>query len=345
MLEMNDIILIFIGIFVILLIFLFFMLVAYVYDTYTSYKIDINKNLTKSEDHINKTSKSIDTLQDNVNSNISNIKNNYDTIKTNYNTLETNNNTYTSNLNHLIEIKNKEKNIGSNLFNDNITAYNKNDIDLNLLTNFSLWEDTIIHTSSNNSNYLNICDNLTGNKSNLHCASMNVNDKIFNIYSSNNKFNSSNIDKIQIHGKKYDDTMIEFDINNNNVKLGSNINPAILISNNIYTPPTISGSYTLDTSSSTAGTLKINFYTNILIPSNVFINFHIPTTNSITSLGSIPSSISNATYTAANKLLKFNVSNNINANTFTGPLDIPIIGTSLTSISTPISINGFITER
>jgi Txe/YoeB family toxin of Txe-Axe toxin-antitoxin module len=102
------------------------MLVAYVYDTYTSYKVDINKNLTKSEDHINKTSKSFNKLQNNVDTNISDIKNKHETLESKY---SDNLKTYTSNLNNLVEVRdNKNSNIGSNLFKNDITAYDKNDI-------------------------------------------------------------------------------------------------------------------------------------------------------------------------------------------------------------------------
>ena len=341
MLEMNDIILIFIGIFVILLIFLFFILVAYVYDTYTSYKIDINDNLTKSEDYINDAAKSINTLKEEVNSNITNVKTTNDSIEkkinTNYNAHETKYNTFTSNLNHLVKIDNiKKNNIGSNLFIDNITAYDRNTTDLNLLTNFNMWEDTIVHTSSNNSNYFNICDSATGNKSDLTCASLNIdNNKVFNIFSSNTNYNSSNLDKIRISGKLNTNTMMEFDINNNNIFIGSNVDPAIKINNNIYTPPIITGKYSI----SVSGNINLDFFTNINIPTTAFVNFYIPTTQ-IISLGVIPSAITNATYTY--KILKFKNTNTINANTITS-LIIPITGTSIISENN-IQINGYLTS-
>lgn len=342
MLEMNDIILIFIGIFVILLIFLFFILVAYVYDTYTSYKIDINDNLTKSEDYINDAAKSINTLKEEVNSNITNVKTTNDSIEkkinTNYNAHETKYNTFTSNLNHLVKIDNiKKNNIGSNLFIDNITAYDRNTTDLNLLTNFNMWEDTIVHTSSNNSNYFNICDSATGNKSDLTCASLNIdNNKVFNIFSSNTNYNSSNLDKIRISGKLNTNTMMEFDINNNNIFIGSNVDPAIKINNNIYTPPIITGKYSI------SGTqMNLDFFTNINIPTTAFVNFYIPTTQ-IISLGTpIPSAINNATYT--NKILKFKNTTTINANTTT-PLTIPITASTSIISENNIQINGYLTS-
>ena len=344
MLEMNDIILIFIGIFVILLIFLFFILVAYVYDTYTSYKIDINDNLTKSEDYINDAAKSINTLKEEVNSNITNVKTTNDSIEkkinTNYNAHETKYNTFTSNLNHLVKIDNiKQNNIGSNLFIDNITAYDRNITDLNLLTNFNMWEDTIVHTSSNNSNYFNICDSATGNKSDLTCASLNIdNNKVFNIFSSNTNYNSSNLDKIRISGKLNTNTMMEFDINNNNIFIGSNVDPAIKINNNIYTPPIITGEYSISVSGN-AVNINLDFFTNINIPTTAFVNFYIPTTQTI-SLGTPIHSINNATY--RNKILKFKNTDTINANTITS-LTIPITGDSITSEDN-IQINGYLTS-
>lgn len=346
MLEMNDIILIFIGIFVILLIFLFFILVAYVYDTYTSYKIDINDNLTKSEDYINDAAKSINTLKEEVNSNITNVKTTNDSIEkkinTNYNAHETKYNTFTSNLNHLVKIDNiKKNNIGSNLFIDNITAYDRNTTNLNLLTNFNMWEDTIVHTSSNNSNYFNICDSATGNKSDLTCASLNIdNNKVFNIFSSNTNYNSSNLDKIRISGKLNTNTMMEFDINNNNIFIGSNVDPAIKINNNIYTPPIITGKYSISGSGS-AGNINLDFFTNINIPTTAFVNFYIPTTQTI-SLGTPIPSINNATYT--NKILKFKNTNTINANTTTTPLTIPITASTSIISENNIQINGYLTS-
>ena len=346
MLEMNDIILIFIGIFVILLIFLFFILVAYVYDTYTSYKIDINDNLTKSEDYINDAAKSINTLKEEVNSNITNVKTTNDSIEkkinTNYNAHETKYNTFTSNLNHLVKIDNiKKNNIGSNLFIDNITAYDRNTTNLNLLTNFNMWEDTIVHTSSNNSNYFNICDSATGNKSDLTCASLNIdNKKVFNIFSSNTNYNSSNLDKIRISGKLNTNTMMEFDINNNNIFIGSNVDPAIKINNNIYTPPIITGKYSISGSGS-AGNINLDFFTNINIPTTAFVNFYIPTTQTI-SLGTPIPSINNATYT--NKILKFKNTNTINANTTTTPLTIPITASTSITSENNIQINGYLTS-
>lgn len=344
MLEMNDIILIFIGIFVILLIFLFFILVAYVYDTYTSYKIDINDNLTKSEDYINDAAKSINTLKEEVNSNITNVKTTNDSIEkkinTNYNAHETKYNTFTSNLNHLVKIDNiKQNNIGSNLFIDNITAYDRNTTNLNLLTNFNMWEDTIVHTSSNNSNYFNICDSATGNKSDLTCASLNIdNNKVFNIFSSNTNYNSSNLDKIRISGKLNTNTMMEFDINKNNIFIGSNVDPAIKINNNIYTPPIITGKYSISVS---GNAVNLNFFTNINIPTTAFVNFYIPTAQTISLGTSIPSEITNATYT--NMILKFKNTNTINANTTT-TLRIPITITGTPISEDNIQINGYLTS-
>lgn len=339
MLEMNDIILIFIGIFVILLIFLFFMLVAYVYDTYTSYKIDINKNLTKSEDHINETTKTIDSLKDNVSTDLGKIKTTHENIEKSINTHTTKYNTFTSNLNYLMSLDNVTKNnIGCNLFDDNITAYDRTNTDLNLLTNFNIWEDTIIRTNNNNSNYLNICDSATGNKSNLSCTSMDVHDKIFNIYSSNTNFNSSNINKIQIHGKQNTDTMVEFDIANNNIYFGSNVDPAIRINNNIYTPPLITGDYSI--TSGTTNQLTLNYFTNIKIPTNAFVNFYIPTSQTISTITADSGRANNITY--SNKILKFKNTAAIDANIIT-TIPFTITGTELISEpSKPVS--GYLTS-
>ena len=320
MLEMNDFLLIFIGIFIILLIFLFFMLVAYVYDTYTSYKVDINKNLTKSEDHINKTTKSFNKLQDNVDTDISDIKNKHETLESKYSDNLT---TYASNLNNIIEVRDKNNsNIGSNLFQDNITAYDKNDIELNLLTNLSTNNNILAHTSSNN--YVNICDNTTGkDKNNYYCAAMNVdNNHVFNISPTNSKYNTSNISKMQIKGitpsvgigstTQATPTLAEFDFTTNSIKFGDTTNPAIQINNNIYTAPIISGSYSI-----TAAILTITFFNNLPIPANAFINFYFQTQPTITSITTTESNISSGSTTFTNNILKFKTTALIAATTST----------------------------
>ena len=77
---MNNILLILSGIFLFIIIFLIFILMSYLYDTYTNYKININSNLIKSEKQINDTSFAFNNLQEiivkdvtHVNSNILNM--------------------------------------------------------------------------------------------------------------------------------------------------------------------------------------------------------------------------------------------------------------------------------
>ena len=163
------------------------------------------------------------------------------------------------------------------------------------------------------------------------------NNKVLNIFSSNTNFKSYNLDKIRIGGKLNTNTMMEFDINNNNIFIGSNEDPAIKINNNIYTPPIITGKYSIS-GSGNAVNINLDFFTNINIPTTAFVNFYIPTTQTI-SLGVIPSAITNATYT--NKILKFKNTNTINANTIT-PLIIPITGTFTSENN--IQINGYLTS-
>lgn len=354
MLEMNDFLLIFIGIFVILLIFLFFMLVAYVYDTYTSYKVDINKNLTKSEDHINRTRKSFNKLQDNVDTDISNIKNKHVTLESKY---SDNLKTYTSNLNNLVEVRNKNNsNIGSNLFKNDITGYDRNDIELNLLTNLSTNNNILAHTSSNN--YVNICDNTTGkDKNNYYCAAMNVdNNHVFNISPTNSKYNTSNISKMQIKGitppvgvgsttPQPTPTLAEFDFTTNSIKFGDATNPAIQINSNIYTAPLISGSYSITvpataTTPATA-TLTITFFNNLPIPANAFINFYFQTQPTITSITTTESKISSGSTTFTNNILKFKTTALIAATTSTS-LSFTLTGT-ISAVSAT-TIMGYLTS-
>ena len=356
MLEMNDFLLIFIGIFIILLIFLFFMLVAYVYDTYTSYKVDINKNLTKSEDHINKTSKSFNKLQDIVDTDISDIKNKHVTLESKY---SDNLKTYTSNLNNLVEVRDKNNsNIGSNLFKNDITGYNRNDIELNLLTNLSTNNNILAHTSSNN--YFNICDNTTGkDKNNYYCAAMNVDNRVFNILPTNSKYNTSNISKMQIKGitppvgvgssTQPTPTLAEFDFTTNSIKFGDTTNPAIQINNNIYTAPLISGSYSItapETATTPAtGILTITFFNNLPIPANAFINFYFQTQPTITSITTTESKISSGSTTFTNNILKFKTTALIAATTSTS-LSFTLTGTGTGTIS-PVSattIMGYLTS-
>ena len=77
---MNDFLLIFIGIFILLLIFLVFLLLAYVYNSYTTYTVDINKNLSTSETNINNTSNAFNKLQDNVINELANVNKNQEII-------------------------------------------------------------------------------------------------------------------------------------------------------------------------------------------------------------------------------------------------------------------------
>jgi hypothetical protein len=326
------------------------MLVAYVYDTYTSYKVDINKNLTKSEDHINKTSKSFNKLQNNVDTNISDIKNKHETLESKY---SDNLKTYTSNLNNLVDVRDKNNsNIGSNLFKNDITAYNKNDIELNLLTNLSTNNNILAHTSSNN--YVNICDNTTGkDKNNYYCAAMNVDSNhVFNISPTNSKYNTSNISKMQIKGitppvgvgstTQPTPTLAEFDFTTNSIKFGDTTNPAIQINNNIYTAPIISGSYSITAPAPPAtATLTITFFNNLPIPANAFINFYFQTPLSIITITTTESKISSGSTTYTSNILKFKTTALIAATTSTS------LSFTLTGTISPVSattIIGYLTS-
>jgi hypothetical protein len=305
------------------------MLVAYVYDTYTTYKVDINKNLSMSEDQINYTSKSFDKLQDNIDTDITNIKKKYSDLDDKYtdidNKYDKKINTYTSNLNHILVINSNLNNIGSNLFNNNITPYTKNDMELNLYTRFSTANDVVIKTASNVNKYFNICDTAT-NKNTSRCASMSIDNNNFNIYSSNISYNTeSNIDALQIYGIANNDAniMAKFDIKNNSIYLGSNMDPAILIVNNTYTPPIITGTYTISGTGSSAGTkLNFTYFTNVNILSTQFVNFYIPGDFTFTTITpSSHSTINNAIYSTTTKILKIQYKSNIVKNTTVSPFN------------------------
>jgi hypothetical protein len=104
----------------------------------------------------------------------------------------------------------------------------------------------------------------------------------WNIYTCNINRNSSNIKGINIYDSN-NSILASFDAFNKNIFLGSNVNPAISINNNVYTPDVIVCKY-----SYTAGTdaiparITLNIISNIPINTSTFINLPIFDTFSIT---------------------------------------------------------------
>ena len=308
---MNNILLILSGIFLFIIIFLIFILMSYLYDTYTNYKININSNLIKSEKQINDTSFAFNNLQEiivkdvtHVNSNILNMSNaiNNDIINLN------------SNIINMFQIS--SNNIPVNdLYSSSLSP--AADINLSLNKDLSAWSSLTMHTDSS-SKYFNICDNNT-NLSEQVCVTMNIDDSgIFNIYSSN-KTTSKKINGINIYNDS--NVLVSFNTSNNSISLGSNINPAIFIKDNIYTPQIINFQFTIllpQATSPTLTNLVLQYISNFDIPANTYINFIINTTQKFTV---------QAPYQYSNNILKLRTAILITKSTVIS-LQIPITASS-----------------
>ena len=162
---MNDFILIFIGIFILLLIILLFTLVAYVYNTYVSYTIEINKNLNESEISINTTNDAFNKLQDTVVNNIATVKTNQDKI------IENNKdylNTFDSNILKLMNINNNNNKL-STLITSNIDTTKPLNIDFN--TNLTTYKN--ISSLTNSNQFVNICNSET-DETKRKCINLNL---------------------------------------------------------------------------------------------------------------------------------------------------------------------------
>lgn len=261
---MNDFLLIFMGIFIFILIILIFALLAYVYNTYVTYTIEINKNLSESEENINNTTKAFNQLQDSVVNNIA-------TVKTNQEKIIENNKDYLktldSNILKIIKIKNDNNNIES-IISSNLDTNKSIDVDFNsMITSYKN-----INALTNSNQYFNIC-NSDSDPAKRKCINMNIdNDGIFNIYSKNNLATDakSNIANIAIRDNN-NNILASFNGTSNIISLGSNINPAIKIENNIYTPDIIVCNYNYISAS--PNKIRLSFISNFTISKNVFINF------------------------------------------------------------------------
>ena len=303
---MNNILLILSGIFIFIIIFLMFILMSYLYDTYTNYKININNNLIKSEKQINDTSFAFNNLQDiivkdvtHVNSSILNMSNaiNNDILNLN------------SNITNIFELSSNNIRV-NDLYSTSVPS---SDINLNLNNNVSTWSSLTMHTDAS-SKYFNICDNKT-NLSDQVCVTMNIDDSgIFNIYSSN-KNNSKKVNGINIYNDS--NVLVAFNTTNNSISLGSDINPAIFIKDNIYTPQIINVQFTVllpVPTSPTLTNLLLQYISNFDIPANTYINFIINTTQKFTV---------QAPYQYSNNILKLRTSALITKSTVNN-LQIPI---------------------
>ena len=330
---MNDFLLIFMGIFILLLIFLIFILLAYVYHTYTTYTVDINKNLETSEDAINNTSTAFNKLQDTVINELAKVNKNQETIIT---TLPDNLISLNSNLLSIFDISSN---------NNKITDITKTTIDhdsIGVLKPFTSYKNFTALTDATN-NFLTVCNKQT-DPSKRTCIKMNIDDSdMFNIYTKNIN-NNSNVSGINIYDSN-NTVLASFDTFNRKISLGSNINPAILIDNNVYTPDVIvcKYSYTAAVSASagiaeTSARIILNIISNIDIGTNKVINlpiFDSFTINTQTPFN--PAQAINITY--LQNILKFKLATAITKNTIAN-ININIV---IGSLPNPSTTTGYIT--
>jgi|LakMenE22Apr09ns_1017241.scaffolds.fasta_scaffold00014_11 hypothetical protein len=310
---MNDFILIFMGIFILLLMVLVFLLLAYVYNSYTTYTVDINKNLETSEKSINNTSNAFNKLQDNVINELAKVNKNQEIIVKN---VPNNLIALNSNILNMFQVT------SNNIINDDITKSNITINGINVVYPFTAFKNFTSVTDANNS--FNICNSET-DPLKRSCIQMKISGNNFNIFSSN--ANSSNIQSINIYDSN-NGILASFDTFNKNISLGSNVNPAISINNNVYTPDTIVCKYTI---SDTDKTLKLNLISNKTITSDKVIN--IPIINDFI-IKPNQEIIGNATAlttpTYNNNVLKFKLGSGILANTierFTILIDVKTMTT------------------
>ena len=336
---MNDFLLIFMGIFILLLIFLLFILLAYVYHTYTTYTVDINKNLETSEDTINNTSNAFNKLQDTVINELAKVNKNQETI---VKTLPDNLISLNSNLLSIFELSSN---------NNKITDMTTNKIEFNNIginKAFTSYKNFTTITDKD-ANFLTICNNKSAEKQ--ACIKMNIDDSdIFNIYTSNFNRNSSNISGINIYDSN-NGILASFDTFNKKILLGSNINPAISILNNVYTPDVIVCKCTYTDATPAAGQnpaisakITLNIISNIDIAVDKFINLPIFNNFTINNTPPTPSSEVSTIPQFINKILKFKPGEPISKNTVKNiSININIITTSPATILTEMTTTGYIT--
>ena len=296
---MNDFILIFMGIFIILLIVLVFLLLAYVYNSYTTYKVDINKKIVIIESNIDETSKTYNNLEENIISKFAKNNKNQEIMVT---TIPNNLISINSNILNMFEPIND-----SNVVNTDITKNNITINGINVIKPFTSYKNLTSITDANNS--FNIC-NTNIDASKRSCIKMNIENNNFNFYTSN--ANSTNM--INIYDSN-NGILASFDTYNKNISLGSDINPAISIKNNVYNPDIIVCKYKISIFGGIFNELKITLISNKTITSDKIINIPIINNFTITPGGMIfVGAPVNAIITLLNyndNVLKFNLKFNL----------------------------------
>jgi len=241
---MYEIVIILLGIFILIMFIILFALLYYVNDNYIKYNNEVNDNLYKSEQVINDTNRAFNKLQDNVINKIATVNSNQDVIINNNNTAA---GKISTNLLNVMDIENNNVRF-SNLTSNSIDT--SKSLNVNLKPDITTYKN--ISTLTNNSNLINICNNEV-DPAKRKCVNINVDDSgVFNVYTAN-KLNSSNIANISIRDTS-NNVMASFDGANKKISLGSNVNPAILIESNLYTPDIIVCNYKYFNTPATPGT-------------------------------------------------------------------------------------------
>jgi hypothetical protein len=335
---MNDLIIIFIVIFILILLIGLFALIYYMNDRYISYTNEVKDNLTKSEQVMNDTSRAFNKLQDNVINKLATVDDNQDKI---VNTSHRSVRRLNSNLTNVFDFVNN-----GNIIND----ISRSNIDTTKSYNINVKPDITTYKNvsslTDSSRFINICDANT-DASKRKCVNVNIdNDGIFNIYTKNKLNANSNISGIAIRDNN-NDVMAYFDGANKNISLGSNISPAISITSNVYTPDIIICNYTYtkpitnSDNSVTPGKINLTFISNFDIKPNSFINFIIPNENINTV--SIGPGYTSGNF-SNNSILKLQYPGIISKNTINNiNINVVFKNSEIVDITTKFNTNGFIT--
>lgn len=333
---MNDLFIIFLVVFILIILIGLFVVIYYMNDRYITYTKEVKDNLTKSEQVMNDTSKAFNKLQDNVINKIASVDDNQDKI---FNTSHTSVRRLSSNLTNVFDFVN-DGNIINDISRSNINV--SKTYNLNVKPDITTYKNVTSLTDS--SRFINICDantDITKRK----CINVNIdNDGTFNIYTKNKVNTASNITAVAIRDTN-DNVMAYFDGINKNISLGSNISPAISITSNIYTPDIIVCTYNYTRAASVGATttpakITLNFISNFDIKPNSFVNFFIPegyitTVENVTGYTSVKYAGSVLKLQPASLISKNAINNVIMNVTFVNP--------TLVDNTTKFNTNGFIT--
>jgi len=253
---MNDIYINLIIIAIIIILFLAYVLIAYFYNNYKEYKVNVDDTFYDTKSYINKTNKTLssnitNTVNkiDNVNNNLTNIitsnysnanysiiqaNNDINVLNSNVNNDSNNLNTYDSHIKNYLQFRDNSitgDTINTALFNHRFNG-NTNDLSLNMLTKITAISGMTIKTEPNTDKSMRICDN---NINTSNCIDMNVDlNGNFNIYPS--ALSGNNVNNISIFNKNKAKTLATFDMTSNKIYLGGdNENAGMLINeSNVY---------------------------------------------------------------------------------------------------------------